>query len=42
MGYQIESNNMMIVENIAAMCFVNKNYKQAIEYANKALALQKY
>ena len=39
MGYQIEPSNMMIIENIAAMSFVNKNYNQAIEYANKAIAL---
>ncbi|MFM7017051.1 MAG: tetratricopeptide repeat protein [Bacteroidota bacterium] len=39
MGYQIEPSNLMIIENIAAMSFVNKNYNQAIEYANKALAL---
>jgi tetratricopeptide (TPR) repeat protein len=39
MGYQIEPSNIMIIENIAAMSFVNKNYNQAIEYANKAIAL---
>ena len=39
MGYQIEPSNMMIIENIAAMSFVNKNYNQAIAFANKAITL---
>ena len=39
MGYSIEPSNMMILENIAAISYLNKNYSQAIEFANKAIAL---
>ncbi len=37
-GYQIEPSNMMIIENIGAVSFLNKEYDQGIDFAGKALA----
>ncbi len=39
MAYNMDASSMMIIENIAAVNFLNKNYAQAIEYANKALQI---
>jgi tetratricopeptide (TPR) repeat protein len=39
MAYNMDATSLLIIENIAAVSFLNKNYPQAIEYANKALAI---
>lgn len=38
-AYDIEPQNLLVIQNIAAVSYLNKNYLQAIEYANKALAI---
>jgi len=38
-AYDIEPQNLMVIQNIAAVSYLRKNYPQAIEYAQKALAI---
>lgn len=38
-AFNIEPQNLLVIQNIAAVSYLNKNYPQAIEYANKALAI---
>ncbi len=38
-AFDIEPQNLLVIQNIAAVSYLNKNYIQAIEYANKALAI---
>ena len=35
----MDPTSMLILENIAAVSFLNKSYAQAIEYANRALKI---
>jgi len=39
-AYEIDRANLMVTENIAAVSLLNRNYDQAIDYANKALLLR--
>lgn len=38
-AYQLEPQNLLVIQNIAAVSYLSKNYNQAIEYAQKALAI---
>ena len=38
-GYEVDNANLMILENIGAMSYLNKQYDQAIDFAGKALSL---
>ena len=38
-AFDLEPQNLLVIQNIAAVSYLNKNYPQAIEYANKALAI---
>ena len=38
-GYPLDKNNLMIIQNIAAVSMLAKEYQQGIEYANIALAI---
>lgn len=38
-AYEIEPQNLMVIQNIAAVSFLSRNYPQAIEYAQKALSI---
>jgi tetratricopeptide (TPR) repeat protein len=38
-AFDIEPQNLLVIQNIAAVSYLNRNYPQAIEYANKALAI---
>ena len=38
-GYSFNQNDVSLITNIAFVSFIAKNYSQAIEYANKAIAL---
>lgn len=38
-AYSLDTGAMMVIENIAAVSYLTGNYSQAIEYANKALAI---
>jgi len=39
-AYEIDPANLMVTENIAAVSLLNRNYDQAISFANKALLLR--
>ena len=39
-AYEIDRSNLMVTENIAAVSLLNRNYDQAISFANKALLLR--
>jgi tetratricopeptide (TPR) repeat protein len=38
-GYEINPKDVMIIQNIAVVAYLTKNYSKAIEYANKALSI---
>lgn len=38
-GYEINPKDVMIIQNIAVVAYLTKNYLKAIEYANKALSI---
>ena len=38
-AYLLEPQNLLVIQNIAAVSYLNKNYNQAIEYAQKALVI---
>jgi len=38
-AFDIEPQNLLVIQNIAAVSYLNRNYTQAIDYANKALAI---
>ena len=38
-AFDIEPQNLLVIQNIAAVSYLNRNYPQAIEYANKAIAM---
>lgn len=38
-GYEINPKDLMIIQNIAVVSYLTKNYLKAIEYANKALSI---
>ena len=38
-GYEINPNDIMIIQNIAVVAYLTNNYSKAIEYANKALSI---
>ena len=38
-GYEINPKDVMIIQNIAVVSYLTKNYLKAIEYANKALSI---
>jgi tetratricopeptide (TPR) repeat protein len=38
-AYLLEPQNLLVIQNIAAVSYLSKNYNQAIEYAQKALVI---